>query len=187
MQLNCMWIAGVLAVLVPGRADADDHRPSGWMFRASPGWGYAWDRDVMCPVEGMAMQGSWYVGKAVRPSLVVGGALGMGVITGRPPHCNLTDEGLLSVSATVGPYAEWYPIDRGLHARFAAGLATLDQGNRTTGVGVGAIGAVGYDWTWYHAKTNTDDRFGLEFQVIVMRTLGHASVMPALTFTVGVD
>jgi hypothetical protein len=182
-------IAGVL--LVAGSAVADDHRPAAWTFRATPGFGYAWDRPMLCPAEGIAMSGGWYIGKFVTPSLAVGGGLGMDVVGSRPQTCSYANEGVFYMAGTLGPYVEWYPLDRGLHARVLAGAASLDHQHPYGDIevyGIGGTAAVGYDWTARNPKGDGDFRFGAEVEVTVLRTAGHhATLMPALTMTIGVD
>lgn len=185
MQLN--WIASVLAVVLLLPATAAAERPEGWLFRATPGFGYAWDRDVMCAVEGRMMVGAWFVGKRVTPSLLVGGALGMGGNALPDTGCVTNDDGLrMTIGVMIGPELDWYPFESNFHVSATAGFATYDHDSMYAAYGAGGTLAVGYEWT----TLEKDNRFlfGLALQTTVVRmTHDHSMVMPALVMSVAVD
>jgi hypothetical protein len=185
MQLSCKWIAVMLGLVGPSTARAE--RPAGWLFRATPGFGYAWDRDVMCAVEGRMMVGGWFIGKFVTPSLVVGGGLSVGANALPDDGCVTNDDGLrMTIGMMVGPELDWYPFDRNFHVFATAGFATYDHDSMYSAYGAGGTLAVGYDWV----VTEKDKRalFGLALQTTVVRlTHDHSMIMPALVMSVAVD
>ncbi len=179
----------VLALLlVPAIAVADE-RPEAWLFRATPGFGYSWDREPYCGVEGRMFVGGFKIGKFVTPSLLVGGSLDMGFNALPDRGCMLDDSGLrFTIGMVIGPHVDWYPLDRGFHVSASAGFASFDQDDMLTTRGVGASVATGYDWVAFHGKQGEPVRFGFLLQVSALRMdANHATLMPALLFTVGVD
>jgi hypothetical protein len=174
------------ALVAPATAAAD--RPAGWMFRATPGFGYAWDRETQCPLEGRMFVGGFVIGNFVTPSLHVGGGTGIGFNALPAGNCPVDDALRLTTSFVFGPAIDWYPLDDGFHVAVNAGYAEVGQDNMTTGRGVGGSLAVGYDWRSFDGKDGETVRFGFVAQATAVRTThDHAAVMPALLFTVGVD
>jgi hypothetical protein len=182
--VNAKWVV-CLGLLVPVTANAE--RPAGWMFRAMPGFGYAWDRDVMCAVEGRMMVGGWYIGKFVTPSLLVGGGLGMAVNALPDDGCVTNDDGLrLTIGIMMGPQLDWYPFDRDFHVFATAGFATYDHDSMYAAYGAGGTLAIGHDWTISRKENRL--LFGLALQTSVVRmTHDHSMIMPALVMSVVAD
>ena len=184
-----------VALLVPTVAAADDdevrhdERPTAWLFRATPGFGYSWDRDVMCAVQGRMMFGGWFVGKVVTPSLVVGGALRMDVNALPDDGCVTNDDGLrMTIGMVVGPEIGWYPFDAGLHVFAGGGFATFDHDSMYAAYGVGGTLAVGYDWAFRKEGATGAFRFGLAAQMTAVRmSHGHDMTMPAGVMTIGAE
>ena len=176
----------MLAVLFSA-TPAQAERPEGWLFRAMPGFGYAWDRDVMCAVEGRMMVGGWFIGKFVTPSLLVGGGLSVGANALPDEGCVTNDDGLrMTLGAMIGPELDWYPLDRDFHVFATAGFATYDHDSMYAAYGAGGTLAVGYDWTI--AKKENRLLFGLALQTTVVRmTHDHSMIMPALVMSVVAD
>lgn len=208
MQSSCMWWVGrpgirakliglsaalLLSAVSNAVADDDevrsDHRPTAWLFRATPGFGYSWDRDVMCAVEGRMMFGSWFVGKFVTPSLVVGGALRMDANALPDDGCVTNDDGLrMTIGLILGPEIGWYPFDSGLHVFAGGGFATFDHDSMYSAYGVGGTVAVGYDWAFRKEGARDGVRFGLAVQASTVRmTHGHDMTMTAGVMTVGAE
>ncbi|HEY5924300.1 MAG TPA: hypothetical protein VIV11_21635 [Kofleriaceae bacterium] len=164
-------------------------RPTAWLFRALPGFGYSFDRDVPCQIQGAATVGGWYIGKLVTPSLLVGGGLVVG-LSGLPDDGCVTDDSgaRIAIGAVIGPAINWYPLDAGLFVSAMAGYATYDQDSMHVTHGVGSTIALGYDWDDGPFKSGGRSRFGLALQVTVARmTSGHAMMTPALVLSAGAD
>lgn len=176
----------LIALLAPAVAHAE--RPRAWMFRATPGFGYSWDRGDECPVEGRMFVGGFQIGRFVTPSLLVGGGLGVGFNALPADGCASDDSGLrMTMGMVLGPTLDWYPLDRGFHATATAGFATFDQDDMTSGTGVGASVAVGYDWAVDHHE-GTTTRLGVLAQITaVAASRDHSVAMPALLFTIAAD
>lgn len=176
----------VIALLAPALAHAE--RPRAWLFRATPGFGYSWDRGDVCPVEGRMFVGGFHIGRFVTPSLLVGGGIGMGFNALPADRCDRDGSGLrLTMGMVLGPTLDWYPTERGFHVTGTAGLATFDQDDMTDGVGAGGLLAIGYDWA-VDEHEGTTTRLGVLAQLTaVAASRDHAIVMPALLFTVAAD
>jgi hypothetical protein len=185
MQSSCRWIASLALLLAAGPAHAE--RPEGWLFRATPGFAYAWDRDVMCAVEGRMLVGGWFVGKFVTPSLLVGGGLSVGGNALPDDGCVTNEDGLrMTMGMMIGPELDWYPFDRDFHVFATGGFATYDHDSMYAAYGAGATLAVGYDWTI--AEKDRRCLLGLALQTTVVRmTHDHSMIMPALVMSVVVD
>ncbi len=176
----------VIAPFAPAMAHAE--RPSAWLFRATPGFGYSWDRGSECPVEGRMFVGGFHIGRFVTPSLLVGGGLGIGFNALPADGCDRDGSGLrMTMGMVLGPTLDWYPTERGFHVAGTAGVATFDQDNMSEGVGAGGLLAIGYDWA-VDQHEGTTMRLGLLAQVTaVAASRDHSIVMPALLFSFAAD
>jgi hypothetical protein len=179
----------IVLVLAASTNAFADERPTAWLFRATPGFGYSWDAHVRCGIQGPMTVGGWFVGKFVTPSLNVGGGLSAGVGGASDIGCMLDDSGgRLLLGTIIGPNLVWYPRDRGFHLAVHAGFAGFDQSSKIASYGAGGTFAIGYDWADGHLDGGDTTRFGLALQATVTRmTGGHAMMMPSLVMTVGVD
>ena len=181
-----MKIAIVVVVMVFAPSSAAADRPEAWLFRATPGFGYSWDRASTCPIEGRMFVGGFTIGNFVTPGLLVGGSLGLAV-NALPAYGCGEDALRLTTAAMIGPSIDWYPSDRGLHVFASAGYASGEQ-DMTTSHGIGATLGVGYDWLAFAMANDARTRLGVLAQLTAVRTGGsHATLAPALLFTVGVD
>lgn len=184
------WLVACV-LLAPVAAQAD--RPDAWMFRATPGLGYAWDAAQSCAFDGRMFVGGFELGYFAAPGLLVGGATGISFnllpATGPAMLCDFDFTRLrFAMMFTFGPIVDWYPMHNGLHVAAHAGYATTEQDSRFTGRGVGGSLAVGYDWHWERDKNGHDHRLGVQLQTTLLRTTqDHATIMTALLFTIGVD
>jgi hypothetical protein len=171
-------------VLMPAVARAE--RPESWLFRATgAGFGYSWDRDVMCPVDGRMFVGGFELVKTVTPGLLVGAGTGIGFNALPAQGCDVDGSGLsFTIGFVIGPQLDFYPLDLGFHMTVNAGYSSIDQDD-VAGHGVGATLGLGYDWMTVDGP-EANLLLGVLAQVTAMRTTqGHNLVMPALLFTVG--
>jgi hypothetical protein len=194
--------AAVLAAaiaLVPAAAAADgveesiDIRPTRWIARATPGFGYAFDGKRSCQMEGRVFLGGFSGAYFVAPGLAVGATIAIAFNDLPSDESCLGDLGL-PMSGVIGPLVEWYPSsDLGLHVAAGLGWANvayegsmpaMDSSN-----GIGGVLALGYDWE-VERGTTAALRLGVRLQVIGFRTYTsheHATMIPALLFTISGD
>jgi hypothetical protein len=175
-------------------ADDGDRRPSGWLVRATPGFGFARDGMTACQMEGRMFVGGFSAARFVAPGVALGATLSLAVNTLPDDEtCAGGDPGLV-LGALIGGLVEWYPSGAlGLHLAGGFGYAEIDhQGTELEmdpGRGVGGLVAIGYDWEV--TRNTIATRIGVRFQVTGLRTFTaqreHATLIPALLVTFGFD
>jgi hypothetical protein len=130
--------------------------------------------------------GGFSFGRFLTPSLLVGGGLGISFNALPADGCG-DDDLRLTMSAVLGPMVDWYPLDRGFHVTATAGYASHDD-EMTTSHGIGAALGVGYDWFAFSDKHGAQTRLGVLAQITAIKaTHAHATLSPALLFTIAVD
>jgi len=173
-------------------AEPTDRRPDGWLVRATPGFGYSWDDEPTCALDGRMFAGGFSGGYFVAPGLLVGAAVALNVNT-LPPAASCGDGSVrFALAMVVGPAVDWYPRpDHGLHVLAAFGYAEIDDGSMpdgsVSGRGIGGIAAIGYDWLAERSSSGTAIRIGTQLQVSAQRTFTanakHSTLVPALLVT----
>lgn len=168
----------VLALLAPGVVAADDAadadlRPTGLLFRATPGLGYAFD-DNDCPLAGRMFAGGFALGYALAPGVVVGASTTISFNTLlRARACDMDTR--VAIAIAVGPMVDFYPVrDLALRVVAMIGYSEIDNGvddRPTRGLG-GMLGA-GYDWYTTETPTGTRFRLGTQVQVATFASSSH--------------
>lgn len=182
-MLEVMRTLALILLFVPATAAAE--QPGEWLFRATPGFGYAWDRDVMCPVEGRMFVGGFHLGRFVTPNVLVGAGTAIGFNALPARTCPVDDALVMTFGFVVGPEVDWYPGDQRFHLGLNAGFAAFDQDDKPAGRGAGGTLSIGYDWRRF-GKDGGVLRLGVALQTTILRTTqGHATVLPGLVMTVG--
>lgn len=190
MLARCLVTAVVL--VTTRTAVADDSRPTAWLARATPGFGYSWDHAQRCGLEGKMFSGGFELGYFVRPGLLVGAATAIDFnLLPRDEGCG-DGEGRLAMGMVVGPAVDWYPDpDLGLHALASIGYAelSLDSMDSPSGRGLGWIAAIGYDWRT--GKHDPSVLIGIELRASMLETriagVDHKVLAPALLATFSFD
>jgi hypothetical protein len=143
--------AAVVVLVTVGIADpaSADERPTGWLVRATPGFGYASDAATSCRLGGRMFVGGFSGSHTVVPGVLVGAAttIAFNYLLQDPP-CGV-DGGRLAMGIAIGPVVEWYPSESlGLHVVALAGYSSIDasDGQMQTSSGLGGTLAVGYEW-----------------------------------------
>jgi hypothetical protein len=167
--------------------------PRGWMFRASPGFGYAWDPAATCAIKGRMFVGGFAVEREVTDGVLVGPAttIVFNLLLAHGP-CGAEDGTRLAFGAVIGPAVDWYPApDRGLYVFGLAGFASLDpadEGSSHPSRGIGGTVGVGWDW---RGKQEVGLRIGVRAQLTLARTwtgpVDHHVLAPAIVATFGAD
>jgi hypothetical protein len=181
-----------LLVLVVLTTVAAADRPHDGLFRASPGFGFAFDRADSCSLSGRMFVGGFALEYEVADGLFVGGATTIVFNTLLEDAPCGSEGGLrLTLGMLVGPMIEWYPSDGPLQVFAVAGYADIDeaQGEMRDAIhGVGGTFGVGWDWGF---GDNDAGRAGVRVQVSGIRTFDgmvhHASLTPAVVATFGFD
>jgi hypothetical protein len=193
--------AAVLAAIAlsstPALADDDleestDIRPTRWIARATPGFGYSFDGMRSCQIDGRMFVGGFSGARFVAPGFAVGATFAIAFNNIPSDESCLGDIGL-TMTGVIGGLVEWYPsASLGLHFEGGVGYANIAYEGAMPEVGsshgIGGILGVGYDWE-VERRTHAL-RLGVRLQVVGIRTYTsheHAALVPALLFTISGD
>lgn len=145
--------AFALAFLTAARANAEPHKHDGFQFRGTLGLGYLEDFETTpnTPYSGrigsFAGTTEFFFGGTLRPSIVIGGFLGLTSAPG-PSATYPYQVGTLDL-ATFGPYVDYYfDPHQGFHVLGTVGLAGLlaERSDQSAASGFTVGAGVGYDW-----------------------------------------
>lgn len=192
--------AVILAIgLLVATAARADERPDGFLARATPGLGVGVDGGPSCRVRGVTLVGGFWVGYAVAPGLLVGGAAAL-ALNGLPAddRCDDVEVGQVFMASVFGASIDWYPSPRsGLHLIASAGVAQVEHAPRAamatehvTSDGLGGVLALGYDRGPAVRAPDGNARLGLELRLTAFRTGGavrHAALVPSVNASFAFD
>lgn len=166
--------------------------PHGWLVRAAPGLGYAWDEARVCTMQGRMFVGGFSAAHEVADGFFVGGATTLvfnQLLADR--RCTGMDGIRIAMGIVVGPSIEVYPEPRAGISLFAlAGYAEIDHGEPMDEPARGIGGTVGIGWERRGTGEDVQALFGVRLQLTIARTwsgAGHAPFAPSIVATFGFD